>query len=104
MAHKDMVAIGDFRYGTRRLTEGDLIRKVDGPRARLLQALGKAKVGKRRAGRPQLDHDDNGVEGGSLKQTGGDIAALRAEYTAKLGKRPFNGWDADALRQRIAAA
>lgn len=33
-----------------------------------------------------------------------DLAALRAEYHALTGRRPFNGWDADTLRRRIAAA
>jgi hypothetical protein len=33
-----------------------------------------------------------------------DLAAARAEYEAKLGKKPFNGWDAKTLREKIAAA
>jgi len=33
-----------------------------------------------------------------------DLAALRAEYLEVVGKRPFHGWDADALREKIAAA
>lgn len=33
-----------------------------------------------------------------------EIKALRAEYEAKLGKKPFNGWKAAALREKIAAA
>ena len=33
-----------------------------------------------------------------------DLAALRAEYEAKVGKRPFMGWDADTLREKIASA
>jgi len=32
------------------------------------------------------------------------LAALRAEYEAALGKRPFMGWDAATLREKIAAA
>ena len=35
---------------------------------------------------------------------GYDLAALRAEYQDKVGKKPFHGWDADALREKIAAA
>lgn len=33
-----------------------------------------------------------------------DIAQLRANYEAALGKKPYHGWDADELRRRIAAA
>lgn len=31
-----------------------------------------------------------------------DLATLRAEYEAALGKRPYHAWDADELRSRIA--
>lgn len=34
----------------------------------------------------------------------GDLSALRAAYEKALGKRPFNGWDAATLREKIAAA
>lgn len=33
-----------------------------------------------------------------------DISVLRAEYQDKAGKKPFHGWDADTLREKIAAA
>lgn len=34
---------------------------------------------------------------------GDDLAALRAEYERVIGKKPFGGWKADTLRQKIAA-
>lgn len=49
-----------------------------------------------------LDHDGNGKAGGSVKHGGTDMAALRAEYTAIAGKRPFPGWDDATLRQKMA--
>lgn len=33
-----------------------------------------------------------------------DIAAVRAEYRAALGKAPFNGWDIAALKAKMAEA
>ncbi|WP_270374975.1 hypothetical protein [Marinicauda sp. Alg238-R41] len=33
-----------------------------------------------------------------------DLTALRTEYEAKVGKKPFMGWKADMLRQKIAEA
>lgn len=33
-----------------------------------------------------------------------ELADLRAQYTDLVGKRPFMGWDADTLREKIAAA
>ncbi len=51
-----------------------------------------------------LDHDGDGNPGGSLKpaDAGDDIAAVRAEYYAAFGKRPFAGWDVAALRAKLA--
>ncbi len=50
-----------------------------------------------------FDHDGDGKPGGSRKQEGGDLAALRAEYQDLAGKRPFGGWDEAILRDRIEA-
>lgn len=50
-----------------------------------------------------FDHDGDGKAGGSAKPAG-DVAALRAEYQTLVGKRPFPGWGADVLREKIAAA
>jgi hypothetical protein len=33
-----------------------------------------------------------------------ELAEARADYEAKLGKRPFPGWDAKTLREKMAAA
>lgn len=33
-----------------------------------------------------------------------EMALLRAEYQDVLGKKPFMGWDADTLREKIAGA
>lgn len=30
------------------------------------------------------------------------LAALRAEYERVVGKRPFNGWDAETLLEKMA--
>lgn len=49
-----------------------------------------------------LDHDGDGKKGGSVSATGGDLTGLRATYLAKFGKKAFNGWDADKLREKLA--
>lgn len=33
-----------------------------------------------------------------------DLDAARARYQEVLGKRPYHGWSADELREKIAAA
>ena len=95
MARKQLIATGPLRYGTRMLSAGEGLT-VNGPTARLLEALGKARGGAVR-GRSEATRETS-------KATGDDIAALRTEYQAKLNKRPFNGWDAATLREKIAAA
>lgn len=39
------------------------------------------------------------VEDGEMQSD--DLAKLRADYAALVGKKPFHGWDADELRRRI---
>lgn len=51
-----------------------------------------------------FDHDGDGAPGGSVApEKTDDLANLRAEYTEKMGKKPFPGWDADEIRKRMAA-
>lgn len=33
-----------------------------------------------------------------------ELATLRAQYQDVVGKRPYHGWDADTLREKIAEA
>lgn len=40
----------------------------------------------------------------AVEPSADDMAALRVEYQAVIGKRPFLGWDAGTLREKIAAA
>lgn len=100
MAHKRMIATRSMRYGTRMLSAGDDV-VMSGPSSRLFEAMGYVV---KQAKWPQLSHGRPGEEGGSKRRAGDDIAALRAAYEKKLGKRPFNGWDAATLRDKIAAA
>lgn len=58
------------------------------------------------AGNPllsQLDHDQNGQPGGSLKGAGDDLPAIRIAYKEQFGKRAFPGWDAAEITKRMAA-
>ena len=48
-----------------------------------------------------FDHDGDGKPGGSVAQSGDDVKALREQYEIKFGKRPFNGWGADKLREKL---
>ncbi len=48
-----------------------------------------------------FDHDGDGKPGGSTAQSGDEVKALRGQYEARFGKRPFNGWGADKLREKL---
>ncbi len=104
MAHRKMVLTetGARVYRTRMLRAGDPVT-LGASDARLFAKHGWAHEPAKRARRPQLDHDHDGKAGGSVSAEG-DLTALRAAYFEKLGKRPFNGWDAATLREKIAGA
>jgi hypothetical protein len=90
----NLVAAKALTYKTRRLQADDLFEAR--PRdARLLVAIGKAReaaAGETPAAKP-------------VPAPAGDgRPALRAEYERVLGKKPFGGWDAATLREKIAAA
>ena len=38
------------------------------------------------------------------EQEGDELPKLRAQYQEVVGKRPYHGWDADTLREKIAEA
>lgn len=53
--------------------------------------------------RDPLDHDGEGRKGGSVTPAETEnLAALRAEYLAKVGRRPFHAWDEETLAAKIA--
>lgn len=81
-----MIATKDLTYATRRLKADD---QFDASRndARVLTALGRARL----IEEPVQEPVDERV-------------ALRESYETKFGKRPYMGWDADTLREKIAAS
>lgn len=95
MAHTQVYPTRSGRYGTRMLKAGAPIL-VSGPLAREMVALGRATLEKPSKARK--------ADPAPTATASDDIAALRADYQAKFDKRPFNGWDADTLREKIAEA
>lgn len=51
-----------------------------------------------------FDHDGDGIPGGSRKPEGDqdELKALRLAYRQAFGSRPFSGWDAETLREKLA--
>lgn len=90
----EMTATKNLRYATRQLKAGD---RFVAPRrdARILAALGRAEYGTRVVEAVDLPKKAEAPSDDGMK-------ALRDEYQQKMGKRPFNGWDVDELRERMA--
>lgn len=96
-------AIKPTKYLTRRLLPGDVF-EVDDSRggnlmAKILLATRKA-VKHREPGRIAPPPVELAAKIAAPETD--ELAELRAEYQAKIGKRPFHRWDADTLRQKIA--
>lgn len=86
---------GTQRYRTRAMQAGDPVT-MDGPSSRLWEQMGWATVAPAKRGKK--------AEPVKQDEPEDEMTALRAQYFEKLGKRPFNGWDADTLREKIADA
>lgn len=63
-------------------------------------ASGSAKVKEEKPKKDVKDIEVNAETVNAEKKE--DISDLRAEYEKKFKKRPFNGWDADKLREKLA--
>lgn len=113
----DMIATKKLKYGTRRLTAGDPFEARHDRDARLLIGIGKARY----ATRDMVADDEpeyadvtvtatrivDAISGATVSEIPAPKAderpALRTEYEAKFGKKPFPGWSAEILRDKLAA-
>ena len=113
-----LVATREFSYATRRLLPGDTFEASDRD-GKLLIAVKKAQKGRPDADVPTprpgliakaaaavattVKTESDPQPAAAVDPAGDELTALRAQYEAVIGKKPFNGWDADKLRQKIAA-
>lgn len=95
-----MMALKPMRYGTRRLQAGDYF-EAKPKDARILLAVKRAELA-REIGKLDPPPADL-VKKVSAPSSDEDIKAVRDEYEAVIGKRPFNGWDIETLKAKIAA-
>jgi len=118
MAHRKLTAKKSFRYGTRMLTAGDPVT-MSGPQARLHGHLGNVGDGpagaQPRARKPAAPAPVAPAPAPAPAAPApvattppADTAAvdqptLRAAYEKKFGKKPFNGWPAATLIEKLAA-
>lgn len=97
-----MICLKPFRYAGKSLSAGDKFEARD-KHARLLGAIGKAKYRTTAiaASPVQKVAAPDQPKAGQVPLD--ETAALRVEYQALYGKKPYMGWDAETLRQKIAA-
>ena len=106
----DMIANKRMRYGTRRLLPDDGFT-ASGRDARVLNAIGKARYATRdmvAADKTDLTNLASGMaelgeQAFEKREPADERPALRAEYETKFGKKPFGGWSAETLREKLAA-
>jgi len=118
MAHRKLTAKKSFRYGTRMLTAGDPVT-MSGPQARLHGHLGnvgegptraQARARKRAAPAPAPAAPSPAPAAPAPAVStppaetapATDLPTLRAAYEKKFGKKPFNGWPAATLIEKLA--
>lgn len=89
---RDLIATQPFTYATRRLKAGDYFTAQTSRDARVLLALRKVKIATEK---PSTATEPEAVEGA-------EIQTLRANYERMFGKRPFMGWDAEKLREKLS--
>lgn len=94
-------ATRDFTYSTRRLKAGDVFEVRKPFDAKILVAIKKAKP-HREPGKVSAPPANLAAKLPVVDEAGDEMVTLRAEYAERLGKRPFNGWDADTLRAKMA--
>lgn len=108
MAHRKVFSTGG-RYGTRMMTAGEPM-VLTGPAARAAIATGKATAhpvtgGFAPVGKPYRVGEvvSEQVVPKTAEAPADERPALRAAYETKFGKKPFGGWDAAKLREKLTA-
>lgn len=100
----NLKAVKALKYRTRRLLPDDDFRVKSEREARVLVALGKAVRNDNANRKVALDDARAKVGLGPISADSDDIKVWRDKYAEKLGKRPFNGWSIEQLKEKIAEA
>lgn len=102
-----MIALKAIRYrlpkrGQDRIAKGAEFY-VRTKHVKILEELKHAKVAPRdRVALPEIPQSLVDKLSKPIPRVDDDIKAMREEYQAAFGKKPFNGWDAATLRAKIA--
>jgi hypothetical protein len=101
-------ALKPMTYATRRLQAGDVFEAKSKRDHRVLLATRKVEAMREPASvpppPPAVAKKIAEAVAPAAPPADDDLAALRAEYERAVGRRPFMGWDAATLREKMAAA
>lgn len=99
-----MIARKDLKYQTRRLKAGENFRVKSEREAKVLIHLKKAEREDNPNRKVALDDAREKVGMAPLSKDSEDIKVWRDKYQEVFDKRPFNGWDIETLKEKIASA
>lgn len=99
-----MIARKDLKYQTRRLKAGENFRVKSEREAKVLIHLKKAEREDNPNRKVALDDARQKVGMPPISKDSEDIKVWRDKYQEAFGKRPFNGWDIETLKEKIAKA
>lgn len=99
-----MIATKDLKYRTRHLKAGEGFRVKSEREAAVLVHLKRAERGDNMNRKVALDDARAQVGMKPISQETEEIKVWRERYEATLGKRAFNGWSIDKLKEKIADA
>lgn len=80
---------------------GEITVELDALNAEIWRQSPYGEITEGKAADP-LDHDGDGRKGGSKPAEETDeLTKLRSDYQEVFGKRPYHGWDAAELQEKI---
>jgi hypothetical protein len=88
-----VTAAKELRYAGRTIHAGESFDATDKD-ARILTRIGKV-------GPAPVNPTDVPKAEPEAPEVPDDLAAMRAEYSERFGKRPFHGWSPEQLRERM---
>lgn len=94
-----LIATRSMTYNTRRLMPDDRFEANDRD-AKILIGIKKARAADRVVG--AVPRPESALIEKASRPADGDLADLRRQYQERFNKRPFNGWNADALKAKLA--
>lgn len=93
-----VTATKEVRYAGQNYVPGDKFEASEKD-ANILSVIGKVSVGE--VVPAITDLPEKAMEPASVEPEADELTELRGEYQTVVGRRPFMGWNADTIRDKI---